>query len=476
MTKKILKRIFTFTLTFLFLLSSISFSQEKAPKYVFYFIGDGLGLSQRAIAQLFVRIKKGDSNCKLTMNTFPVVGIKTTHSADSLVTDSAAAGTALATGYKTNNGVIGKLPDGTDVKSILEAAEEKGYATGLISDTRLTHATLASFVSHNWDRHNENEIAVDFLNSNVEFLGAGGYGHFVPENWKYGESDRKDNWNILKEFHRKGYRVFATEKETNNFLKHKPVGKEKVIALLVDSHLPYELDRGNNLNTPNLEQLTQKGIDALCKYEKGFFMVVEGGRIDHACHYNDVVGTIHEVLAFDHAIKKAYEFYKKHPKETLIVVTADHETGGLGLGTGVGYFMKLEELKDVKRSIDHLVTGNKKYAGDRLAYLNFLEEVYGLDNLTKREMEKLEKAMELEDKNIEGDKDEYGHLFKSPVALATAHIISERANIHWTTFVHTGVPVPLTAIGVGAEKFGGYNDNTTIPKNMAEIMKVNLGH
>ncbi|MCT4594234.1 MAG: alkaline phosphatase [Anaeromicrobium sp.] len=442
----------------------------KGPKYIFYFIGDGLGLSQRQVGELFLQETSKDKSKRLTMNTLPVTGLKTTYSANTLVTDSAAAGTALATGHKTNNGVISKTPNGKDLKTILELAEEKGYATGLVSTTRITHATPASFASHNVNRDNENEIAVDYLDSNVEFFAGGGYRHFAPKAWEYGKSKRKDDRDLLKEFADLGYNVFAGEKDSDNFLKFAPKGKEKVFAALSYSHLPYDIDRLNTLDTPSLGQLTQKGIEVLSAYEDGFFMMVEGGRIDHASHANDPVGAIHDVLAFDEAIKKACKFYEENPEDTLILVAADHETGGLGLGMSTNYFLKLEELFDVTASTEAIGYGDKKYDGNREAYFKYIEKVYSLENLTQKERTEIEKAMDLEDKGIEGEKREYGYLTKEPTAIAVAHIVSNRANIHWTTFAHSGAPIPLTAVGVNAQDFSGYNDNTMIAKKLANII------
>lgn len=439
------------------------------PKYVFYMIGDGLGAAQRQIAEYYLQEQTGNKNVKLTMNTLPTAGINTTHSADTLVTDSAAAGTALASGHKTNNGMIGKLPDGSDVKSILELAEAKGMGTGLVTTTRLTHATPAVFAAHNADRDDENGIAEDYLDSGVDYLAGGGYRHFAPEKWEGGKSKRKDNKNILAEMRDKGYKVFYNESMAKAFRDYKPSGKEKVIATLSYSHLPYEIDRVKEDKIPSLAELTQKGIDLLSQYDEGFFMMVEGGRIDHACHANDAPGSIQDTLAFDEAVKKAYEFYTKHPDETLIVVVGDHETGGLGMGFGENYFMKLEALQGAKVSVEDIL--QSAYTGDRAAYFKYIGENLGLVNLSKEEETAILMAMDKKDKGKE-DLRSYGSY--DPVAIATTHVLSERANIYWTTFAHSGTAIPMSAVGVNAEAFGGYKDNTEIAKTMAKIMGLEL--
>lgn len=442
-----------------------------APKYVFYFIGDGLGASQRQAAEFFLREKTGNENVKLRMNQFPVAGINTTYSADTLVTDSAAAGTALATGYKTNNGMISKLPDGKTVETLIEEAETKGFATGIITSTRLTHATPAVFASHNESRNNENEIAVDFVDSGVEFFAGGGYRHFVPKNWQWGKSKRTDERNLLQEFYNQGYHTFVGDDSgATNFKNYQPKGKEKVFAAFTNSHLPYEVDRINSgSKTPSLAEITKKGIDVLSKYSNGFFLMVEGGRIDHASHANDPAGTINDVLAFDDAIQTAYDFYNKHPKETLIVVVGDHETGGLGLGFGKNYFLKFDQILDIKISVEDTLQG--KYTGDRAAFYQYIEKNMGLDNLTDAEKAVIEKAMDIVDNEVDPGKVYGGY---DPVAIAATHVVSERANLFWTTYAHSGTAIPMSAIGVGASNFGGYKDNTEIAKTMADIMGFKL--
>lgn len=444
---------------------TVSNKSEKSPKYIFYMIGDGLGASQRQIAEYYKQQVEGDDNLKLTMNSFPVAGMNTTHSLDTLVTDSAAAGTALATGYKTNNGMISQLPNGKNVKTLIEMAEEKGLATGMITTTRLTHATPAVFASHNASRNNEDEIAVDYLNSGVEFLAGGGYRHFAPENWVGGKSKRTDERNLLKEFREKGYEVFYNESTVDEFREYEPGEDAKVIATFSSSHLPYEIDRMKEDKTPSLAEITEKGIDVLSKYEDGFFLMVEGGRIDHACHANDAPGSIHDTLAFDEAVKEAYDFYLEHPDETLIVVVGDHETGGLGMGFGTEYFIDLDHLKDVNISIED--TLQNKYTGNKESYFKYIGESLGLNDLTKEEKTSILEAMDKVDKNIE-DSRNYGSY--DPVAIATTHVISERANIFWTTFAHSGTAIPMSAIGNNSDEFGGYKDNTEIGKTLGEVL------
>lgn len=468
MNKKISKTVILFSLI---MLVFTGFVGAAAPKYVFYFIGDGMGASQRQAAQYYLQAEKGTAE-KLTMNMLPVAGMITTHSSDSLVTDSAAAGTALATGYKTNNGVIAQLPDGRNVKTLMELAKNKGMAAGVVTSTRLTHATPATFVAHNESRYNADAIADEYLESGVEFFAGGGYRYFVPQDNSVAKSKRKDNKNLIKGFADKGYNVFVTESDTAKFRDFAVKGEEKVFAAFTYSHLPYELDR-NESQVPSLAEMTAKGIEVLNEYNDGFFMMVEGGRIDHACHANDPAGSIHDTIAFDNALKEAYNFYEKHPEETLIVVAADHETGGFGLGFGKNYFLKMDTVQKVKlTTADVLNYGQGKYDGDRAKFYSFIAENMGLNDLTEVEKAKIESAMEMVDEGLEGGANEYGGY--DPVAVTVTHIISERANMNWTTYAHSGTAVPISAVGVGAEKLGGFKDNTEIAKAVASVIEVNL--
>jgi len=219
----------------------------------------------------------------------------------------------------------------------------------------------------------------------------------------------------------------------------------------------------------SLAELTKKGIEVLSKYDNGFFMMVEGGRIDHACHANDAVGVIYDTIAFDEAVKEAYEFYKKHPEETLIVVVGDHETGGMGLGVDAGYFIDMSKLENAKISVeDKLLTA---YNGDREAFYEYIAENLGLTDLTEEEKAKIEKGMDLSDEGVS-----FGYYEYDSAALAAAHVLSERANIQWTTTIHTGTQIPMSAIGVGAHNFGGFKDNTEIAKTMASLMGFKLSN
>jgi alkaline phosphatase len=283
-------------------------------KNVILLIGDGMGIVQTTSAMIA-------ADGPLAIERAPVVGLQTTRSANRRVTDSAAAGTALATGTKTDNGMIGVAPDTTALTSVLEKAVGKGLSTGLVATYRITHATPASFIAHVPDRNDEEEIAADFLDTDITLFIGGGRAKF---------EQRADGRNLSDELKAKGYRVAYTEEEL------KGITSGKVAGLLADSHLP-DILGGRNLQY--LANATDKALEILSQNDRGFFVMVEGSMIDGGGHDNSIDKIVAETLDFDRAVARAFAFADTHPG-TLVVVTADHETGGLTIpadGSGVEY-------------------------------------------------------------------------------------------------------------------------------------------
>ena len=444
----------------------------EAPKYVFYFIGDGLAASQRQVTEYYLQHKTGDSEARLVMNAMPVSGIYTTHSSNSLVTDSAAAATALATGVKTNNGVLSLDIEGKPVSSLLEGAAKNGMRTGLITTTSLTHATPAAFAAKNESRHNSNEIAMDYMSAPVDFFAGGGYRNFVGPDHE--GSRRTDGKDLVAQFDSQGFDTFVGPDSVNEFLSYESNKDSKVFAAFTPGHLPYEIDRMQSMDLPSLAELTYKGIEVLGQSEDGFFMMVEGGRIDHAAHAQDLAGTIYDTLAFDAAIAEAVEFYKKHSEDTLIVVVGDHETGGLGLGFGNNYFMNMDKVANAKISISD--TLQYKYKGDRDAFFKLIARDFQMTDLTAEERAEIETAMKVVDAgNSKTEKAIAIYGGYDPVAIAVAHVQSRRSGAYWTSFAHTGTLVPLSAMGKGAEQMTGFKDNTEIAQTLADVMQVKIG-
>ncbi len=275
---------------------------------VILMIGDGMGVAHVYAAMVA-------NGGRLWLNNCPVSGFSETWSASSLITDSAAGGTALATGHKTNNGVLGMDSDLRPVRSILEKAAEQGLATGMVVTCKIEHATPASFIAHVPRRSMYEEIAAQFLDTDIDLFIGGGLKEFVQ---------RRDGRNLVSELKHKGYQVI-TRPDSLQYADR----NRKLAALVDEGHLPpYALGRGDYL-----PQATELAIEMLSRNRKGFFLMVEGSQIDWAGHNNHTPYLVTEMLDFDRAIGKALEF-AAHDGHTLVIITADHETGGLTINGG----------------------------------------------------------------------------------------------------------------------------------------------
>ena len=279
---------------------------HQKPKNIILFIGDGMG-----VAQVFAGITANGG--ALNLNLMKHIGFSQTQSADNYVTDSAAGGTAIACGTRTNNGVIGMDPEGKPIKSILHISEENHKATGLVSTSAITHATPASFIAHQPSRNMYEAIAADFLKTDIDLFIGGGEDHFT---------ERQDNRDLTQELKTKGYSVFSSLKAAEGALK------APMAIFTAGEHNPTYPERGEML-----PQATQKAIDVLKQDKNGFFLMVEGSQIDWGGHDNSTPYIVQEVLDMDRALGIALKFAQEN-RETLVIVTADHETGGMTINGG----------------------------------------------------------------------------------------------------------------------------------------------
>jgi len=277
------------------------------PKKLILMIGDGMG-----VAQVYAGMTANKGSLNMERCTY--TGFHKTYSSNAYITDSGAGGTAIATGVKTYNGAIGVDSLGNPVTSILELAEKNGMATGLIATSTITHATPAAFIAHQSSRNSYEDIALDFTKTDVEVIIGGGLYHF---------SRREDGQDLTNIFAAKGYHVLKSVKELSE------VSSGKVLCLADSFHLPpAAMGRGDMLPVA-----TEQALRLLNQYKKGFFMMVEGSQIDWGCHENSTDYVVSEVLDFDDAVGKALDFARKDG-QTLVVITADHETGGMALTGG----------------------------------------------------------------------------------------------------------------------------------------------
>ena len=428
--------------TFLLLLIAASCFCSN-PKYIFYFIGDGMGPSHVLGTELYLGEMQGviGRPQKLCFTQFPQSAFVTTYSSSNGVTDSAASGTALATGTKTKNGRIGVDAEGKDVYSVAWAAKEAGMAVGIATTVCINHATPSAFYAHNTSRNNYHEIAQWMLTAGYDFY-AGGDAKCSNEQREalYGNAEKQ------------GYAIARGYDDYRN-----KAGKAEKMMLYqknVAEEIPYTIDRTEEDIT--LAQITEAGIDFLYgKKKEGFFMMVEGGKIDYASHSDDVATMFNEVLDFNAAIEVAYEFYKKHKEETLIIVTADHETGGLVLGYKGDYSLSLKELKSQKVSIDRL-KAILRSQGDT---------TWG--NIAK--IVKENTGVEIRGSYIAEETVSMTSDLANKLAWEAIYDLDRKAAVSWASGNHSGTFVPLFAIGEEADEFHGVIDNTDIPKIIKRV-------
>ena len=457
MNKKLICAVFAF---------AVGVVSAASPKYVFLFIGDGMSTPQRMVADEFSRATgKGP----LAMNSLPFQATTRTCSADSLVTDSAAAATAIACGEKTNNHYSGVDPDGRPLESCAAVAKKAGRKVGIVSTVTITHATPAGFYAHRKSRGDGYGIALDLANSGFDFFAGGGldskfndkkHKEYVGDAYAYAE--------------KKGYRIVRTKDE---FMSLKP-SDGKILTRFRDGALDNAIDI-RDAKDPTLAEIVTKAIQMLDN-EKGFFLMAEGGRVDWAGHANDAATNLREVLALDDAVKVALAFQERHPDETLVVVTGDHETGGLSMGfSGTGYAIYPKQLANQTMSVGVF---DEKIAAlfKEKAQLSFddvkplVSEAFGFKfpdspegeiKLSKSDVKELKKAFDhdvafhqskvQENAKYDGEK---RYLFGGACRLVMSH----KCGLGWSSGAHTAMPVLTTAKGAGAELFSGFIENCGI--------------
>ena len=442
-------------------------------KYVFLFIGDGMAMPQITSAEAYLSAGANSAPGveKLSFTQFPAQGLTTTYDAGSFITDSASAGTAIATGSKTLSGVINMDATRTKkLKTIAEYAKEAGMKVGVISSVNLDHATPACFYAKQESRNNYYDINMQLANSNFDYFAGG-----MVRTDKTPEGSKSAH-DVMKE---KGWSIASNRDELNALVP----GDRQVYAYYSTSFTRNSLDYAIDMEAEDirLAEYTAKGIDLL-NNENGFFIMVEGGKIDWACHANDAAASIHNTIAFDNAVKEAIKFYNTHPEDTVVIVTGDHETGGLTLGfAGTQYnsaFKEIDKQKMSYEAFDTYVLGpykeTHKNNGSLSDIMPEIEKNFGLDNLTDYENAMLVSAFarsmgsEVEKSSRTQDYLLYGGY--EPLTVTITHLLNQRAGLAWTSYSHTGVPVQTFALGIGEELFNGYYDNTDIFRKMYKIM------
>ncbi|MEE4261338.1 MAG: alkaline phosphatase [Desulfobacteraceae bacterium] len=481
------------------------------PKYVFFFLGDGMSASQIQATEAYLTTLNGGSATKavdlqkpdnrLNMSKMDVLGMQTTYDAHALMTDSASSATAFACGLKTLSGVIGMNDTKTaSYKSIAQLAHEAGMKVGVLSSVSLDHATPAAYYANVPNRGYMNNIATQLANSEYEFFGGGG---LASPSGAIRSGDTEND--VLQLLADNGYTVL-NDRESILALKADPMDKVVCInpVLPGSAAMPYAIDRpAENLS---LAEMTEVAIANLYEEgprdksfykarkwrhprKEGFFIMVEGGKIDWACHANDAVAAIGDMLDFDNAVGVALDFYRRHPQETLIVVTGDHETGGMTIGHATtGYVAHYDRLIAQTNSFEYF--GMNQWVAHKTAFaascpsadintdmIDLMDDTFGLvyADLNDYQKEKLEDAYDQSlcgsnDNTADENKLLYGSY--EPIIVTITHILNENASIGWTSYSHTGVPVPVFAQGREAIRFAGFYDNTDIAKKLAKAMDI----
>lgn len=467
------------------------------PKYVFVFVGDGMSYPQIQSAAYYagkdaagiVDVVKNSENAgdspamkNLSFYDFPVAGSASTYDATSFAPDSASTATSIFTGYKTHSSSINvDITKKIKYRTIAEQLrDQKKWKIGVVSTVNLNHATPAATYAHQASRKSNYAIGQELVESNFDYFAGGAL--MEPQDKK---NDKTSIYELAKSA---GYKVCFTQNDANSLQN----GDKAIVVAetLADGDaMSYDNDRKNNEWA--LRDYVRKGIEVLDN-KKGFFMMVEGGKVDWACHANDARSSIADTLALSAAVEEAIEFYNKHPKETLIIVTADHETGGLTIGyAGTDYnlfFRTLDNQKISYAKFDSDYVSNYKKNGTSLEeVMTDVEQLFGLKLpgsegsnkngglvLTDYEYSRIKTAYE---KTIKNDKsrtqmeyDLYGTY--EPLTITITHILNAKSGLGWTSNSHTGLPVPVFALGAGQDEFKGFYDNTEIYNKMAKLTKV----
>lgn len=456
-----MKRILSFGIV---LLLSVVFCSAK-PRFIFYLIGDGMGTNEVLAAEMYRAELEGKiGRVPLCMTQFPIAGFATTFSASNGITDSSAAGTCLASGKKTANGHLGTAPNDEPIMSIAEFLHNDGWAVGITTSVAIDHATPGAFYAHVHNRDEYYTIGTQLTKSNYEFFGGAGF--HQPTN--------KSIWkapNLYDLCEDNGYKIAHGYKEANDIVDYASKmiliqEKDGIDREKKAESIPFAIDRKDRDLT--LQQIAQTAVRFLEKRDR-FFLMIEGGKIDYAGHSKDGGTNICEVLDFDMAVQVAFDFYSKHPDETLIVVTADHETGGMALGNS-DYTLNLQLLQNQHISQWNLSQEVHKLYDDYGKKLKW-EQVKMLLTKSLSFYEKVEISAEedamLQDvykQMIKGKSKNVKTLYAdiNEMAAVAIRLLNKKSKLGWTTYSHSAAAVPVFAIGKGAEQFGGWHDNSEL--------------
>jgi alkaline phosphatase len=440
-------------------------NSSAAPKYIFLFLADGAGIAHMEITRQYNRVVHNEGLVIVDrIMKEGTLGLLTTDAADSLSTDSAAAATALASGCKAKLGALGICADGSVPKTAMEIAKENGMRVGLVTNAAIYDASPAAFVNHVPNRRNYAAILNRYLELEPDVLFGGGKEQFLPKSQP--GSRRSDETDLIAAFTKKGYLQVSNRQE----LEQAQGGK--ALGLFSSGDMSFEIDR-NKQSEPSVYDMTQAVIRLLHNGNPhGFFVFIENENVDTASHQTDIASMIRDYREFDRAVGLAYEFYKKYPRETLILVTSDHETGGLGftlalkdLSSTRGSNQVAATIDDLKK-LDSIPISLKKASG----ILGPNPTGEAIDNLMKEYFKGFTLAPDYKEAIIKR-KPISRSIFIDPTINALGMMIANNTQAYWLTTAHTNQPVFVAALGAGAEKFKGYQDNADFGKKLKALLE-----
>ncbi|KAG8533641.1 uncharacterized protein KY384_001382 [Bacidia gigantensis] len=461
-------------------------AKPKGKRNMIFMVSDGMGPTSLSMTRSFLQTSSDfPFDHELVLDSH-LIGSSRTRSTDSLITDSAAGATAFSCGKKSYNSAISVLPDHSACGTVLEAAKEAGYMTGLVVTTRITDATPACFAAHVNRRESEDEIAEQEIGHShpmgrvVDLILGGGRCHFMSNSTQ--DSCRQDNTDVIQIAKDSGWEYIFNRNDFDNLDKGSAV-KLPLLGLFASTDIPYEIDRKLQTDKyPSLSEMASVALTALSKAtqnsDKGFFLMIEGSRIDHAGHANDPLAQVHEVLEYDKAFSTALDFLDKDATEGVIVSTSDHETGGLAAARQLSedkypqYAWYPDMLVNGTHSASFLAHELKGHMGSPMgssesAMKTFIrsqivEAGLGVKDVTDGEID------EIWDSVHPDPKQQTGYLL--------ADMISRRAQIGWSSHGHSAVDVNIYASSPDAAKpLIGNHENTEIGEFMASYLDLDLG-
>ncbi len=483
------------------LLGACSPDTEQQPtgtRNVILFIGDGFGATQMSLGIQYARlVEQRELNIDSLMQDGNT-GYSLTLPFDNIVIDSAAGATQMATGQLARNDMLGLDPDGYPIETILEWAHKRGLGTGLVSTVRITHATPAAFAVHQSSRYNSEQVLMDDIlqDGDVDVLLGGGARALVPAGSLVsqtltgiareldGESVREDAVNRVEELTGQGYAIASDSSSLREAATH----ATKLLGMFSAGHLPSVIDRQNldAPNVPTLAEMTGAALDILSRHDEGFFLLVEGGRIDFGGHANDAGTMLHEILDLDAAVGRALEYQQRHPG-TLVLVTGDHGTGGFSFtdtNFGLPEDLPLDSGMVYQPEWGYPAKKHLELLGRQSASYNYILQQAGVDSEKLIELvlahtgiemttDEAEEALARGEDGLPGTMD-FRRYHDGPEDTGSALLglaLAEHSFVVWSTGEHTSDPVPTYGRGPGAEKLRGIYPNTHIYSVMRETLE-----